>query len=656
MVINHNLTAMTSSRNLTGVKGKFAKATEKLSSGYKINRAADDAAGLKISEKMRSQIRGLNRASDNAQDGISYIQVAEGALGEVHELLQRGRELCVQAANDTNTDTDRDAIQAEINHISKEIDRIAKDTEFNTMDIFDSTNAKSSSQVTSRNVIKTLAGEIDLSNIVRFNGVDYTGAASAANAAGITFINETNLEAFAIQLRDTYLPQILNHIQGAMTDVNPPLQNADLEIGLKFYCGVNDGTLAYCGSNGAGYELGINLAYLGNDNGNIKIDGDMGTTIAHELMHGIMFDMTTNGMLGTAGGDSFPGWVVEGFAQAVGGSLNYVSEAYGYVAGNNDAKLGEWCSKLNDGGYASYAQGYVASMYLGQVCSGSTTVSSSNIASGINNILKHIADGYSLGQTINILTGGDYYDLEDFETRFATEGVQFTKDLFAACGPSGCGSIVLGSLTSTKEDIITGSTSKAGNFFILNLDADGYIDNSSKYQAEGVDPWTGGGATTTSGVGADGQVNPNASASWGGASGSSSASAAGVINLQVGALSGQGVAIKRWKLSAKDLNISGVKVDSFEAAGKGIDKYDKGIKSVSQMRSYYGATQNRLEHTIANLDNTAENTQSAESRIRDTDMAEEMVEYSKHNILIQAAQSVLAQANHNTEGVLSLLG
>ncbi len=137
MVVQHNLTAMNSNRQLGIVTGQQAKSSEKLSSGYRINRAADDAAGLTISEKMRSQIRGLNKASSNAQDGISLIQTAEGALNEVHAILQRMNELATQAANDPNTSADRGAIQSEINQLVSEIDRIQSTTQFNTMNLLD---------------------------------------------------------------------------------------------------------------------------------------------------------------------------------------------------------------------------------------------------------------------------------------------------------------------------------------------------------------------------------------------------------------------------------------------------------------------------------------------------------------------------------------
>ena len=139
MVVQHNLTAMNANRQLGIVTNNQAKATEKLSSGYKINRAGDDAAGLSISEKMRSQIRGLNKASTNAEDGVSLIQTAEGALNETHSILQRMNELATQAANDTNTSTDRKAIKAELTALTSELNRIASTTQFNTMNLLDGT-------------------------------------------------------------------------------------------------------------------------------------------------------------------------------------------------------------------------------------------------------------------------------------------------------------------------------------------------------------------------------------------------------------------------------------------------------------------------------------------------------------------------------------
>ena len=147
MVVQHNLTAMNANRQLGITTSAQAKSSEKLSSGYRINRAGDDAAGLSISEKMRSQIRGLNKASDNAADGVSLIQTAEGALNESHSILQRMNELATQAANDTNTTVDRNAIQAEVDALTSEIDRIQSTTQFNTMNLIDGTFTSKNLQV-----------------------------------------------------------------------------------------------------------------------------------------------------------------------------------------------------------------------------------------------------------------------------------------------------------------------------------------------------------------------------------------------------------------------------------------------------------------------------------------------------------------------------
>ena len=147
MVVQHNMTAMNANRMLNITTNSQSKVTEKLSSGYRINRAADDAAGLSISEKMRKQIRGLDQASSNAQDGISLVQTAEGALNEAHSILQRMNELATQAANDTNTSVDRTAIQKEVDALGSELNRIASTTQFNTMNLLDGSFIKKNLQV-----------------------------------------------------------------------------------------------------------------------------------------------------------------------------------------------------------------------------------------------------------------------------------------------------------------------------------------------------------------------------------------------------------------------------------------------------------------------------------------------------------------------------
>ena len=189
MVVRHNMTAMNANRQLGITTSAQAKSSEKLSSGYKINRAGDDAAGLTISEKMRSQIRGLNKASDNAQDGVSLIQVAEGALSETHSILQRMNELATQAANDTNTTADRNAIQSEINQLTSEIDRIQSTTQFNTMNLIDGSYTAKNLQVGS------LSGQAILVSIENMNATSLFGGSNSA-VSSVSDVNTSNLGSY----------------------------------------------------------------------------------------------------------------------------------------------------------------------------------------------------------------------------------------------------------------------------------------------------------------------------------------------------------------------------------------------------------------------------------------------------------------------------
>nr|AAA26411.1 flagellin [Roseburia cecicola] len=195
MVVQQNMTAMNANRQLGITTGAQAKSTEKLSSGYRINRAGDDAAGLTISEKMRSQIRGLNKASSNAQDGVSLIQVAEGALNETHSILQRMNELATQAANDTNTTADRNAIQAEINQLSSEINRIQSTTQFNTMNLIDGSYTGKNLQVGS------LSGQKIEISIANMDATSLFGGSTQDAAKATNFdVNTSNLKAYCKNL------------------------------------------------------------------------------------------------------------------------------------------------------------------------------------------------------------------------------------------------------------------------------------------------------------------------------------------------------------------------------------------------------------------------------------------------------------------------
>ena len=391
MVIQHNLAAMNSNRMLGVNTSSQSKSSEKLSSGYKINRAADDAAGLKISEKMRSQVRGLNRASTNAQDGVSLIQTAEGALNEAHSILQRMNELAVQGANDTNQDIDRDAINQELTALTEELDRISETTQFNKQELLDGSFADkklhvgaNSNQSISISINKMDAASLGLKNITYFEGTE-TKSYNKINYRGVEYEYNASMTA---------------------------------------------------ASNLAAFKSAAQ-AY-----GAAKFQDDM-------------IYMTSNGSYGVVSGTAQ--WSTIDEAKVSGASV--MASIYG------EAASGAWTALL-------------------------------------------------------------------------------------------------------ASALVTGTT--AGGF----------------------------GASVT---------------------------------------------------------INAPAVDDYDMANATLNAVQDAINRISTQRSALGALQNRLEHTIANLDNVAENTEAAESRIRDTDMASEMVEYSKNNILAQAGQSMLAQANQSTQGILSLL-
>ncbi|MCR5785766.1 MAG: flagellin [Eubacterium sp.] len=221
MVVQHNLTAMNANRQLGISTDKLAKSTEKLSSGYRINRAGDDAAGLAISEKMRSQIRGLDQASTNAQDGISLIQVAEGALNETHSILQRMNELSTQAANDTNTTIDRNSIQLEINALVSEIDRIQSTTQFNTMNLLDGSFTGKNLQVGSLSGQKI---EIAISNMNASSlGVNSLSMTSFADAGSAMTSVQSAIDIVSNQR--AYLGALQNRLEHTIANLDTTSEN-----------------------------------------------------------------------------------------------------------------------------------------------------------------------------------------------------------------------------------------------------------------------------------------------------------------------------------------------------------------------------------------------------------------------------------------------
>ena len=517
MVVQHNMAAMNANRMLSGVASAQSKSTEKLSSGYRINRAADDAAGLSISEKMRSQIRGLNQASTNAQDGISLIQTAEGALNEQHSILQRMRELSVQASNGTETNEDREAVQNEIEQLQSELTRISDTTEFNTMKLLDGSQSGSKVQVSVSKSAATGAttkkAEVQQVN-TSADAVDKLTKGSSVTYS-VTVLDKNNNTSTA---------------SVTITNNNKKLTDQD---GNELVTAKADEADAE--ETAAAIAKALSNTSLG-DKFDIAADGTQKITLttkdASDAANSVL--ISVNGAAGKLATANPTG-----------------SEAYTTI----NAAIGSY-----DG--------------TGNIEDKIFTVNGEKFA--------YVDDPAKLGD--------DYKDVN--YVKVAQAGTVGNDDADA-----------MAALISSKTGI------------------------NAKANAAAVD------------------LKPSATATGKG------------IELQIGANEGQTMNFTLDDMSADALGVAGnsVNLSTQESAQKATTAIDAAIKKVSASRGKMGAVQNRLEHTINNLDTAAENMQTAESRIRDTDMAEEMVNYSKNNILAQAGQSMLAQANQSNQGVLTLL-
>ena len=493
MVVQHNLTAMNSNRMLGITTDAQAKSTEKLSSGYKINRAADDAAGLSISEKMRKQIRGLTQASANAEDGISAVQTAEGALTEVHDMLQRMNELAVKSANGTNSISDRESIQAEIDQLVTEIDRVAETTKFNEAYL--------------------LRGD---SNAVKgysygYNKVTTSTAATATmNTDAATGLTATISFSTGVSASD-------------QNDLAVALKNQGLNISVEASTDITDSSVANPQQE-VRYSVSLNGAVA--DNFTVVATGTAGTDF--EIKNSAGDVIATVSASGISTGDRADGLYSANVA------ASDITAAY-----TNKENF-----KLYDADGNGIAANDLNNYYSADIASGATTAT-----------VAARPDATAVYDAV-----GNKIELSDMASKVAA-----TQDLTG----------------SLQLKLHVGADATANNQITMNLDA----------------------------------------------------------------------------MSAKGLGIAGLKVDGADDSNAldAIEKIAAALAKVSAQRSDLGAIQNRLEHTINNLDNVVENTTAAESQIRDTDMASEMVTYSKNQILAQAGQSMLAQANQANQGVLSLL-
>lgn len=624
MVIQHNLSAFNANR-MNGVVGKKnAGITEKLASGYRINRSADDAAGLSISEKMRRQIRGLTQASLNAQDGISMAQSAEGAMNEMHDIVQRGNELAIKAANGTLTDEDRAMVDAEIQQLKQALDETAHATVFNEMKLFPDDGVSLAAKEEKR-CHYDVTFDIKNGNFTICSPADSGQDASVASTgAG---------QILADKIANEFVPNAIQQIFDAFPALETAVGSNSIQMALDIsYLDGRSNTLAY--AQCSVYSTGEPFSFL------IKVDSAdftdadaegtgsraemLESTLAHELMHSVMQYTMTDEMTGRNGSDEFPTWFTEGTAQLSGGgyttgwndSLTYYTSSLSDENDNSmDATIKNYLQQYTVAG-RPYGHGYLASAYLGYLASGQSAVTSSAIADGMNKIFGEILGGKGLYEAISSTTGLTINSSADVEKMFANGNadlVEFVRKLSYNAG-DGAGSVITSSLSVGGTDIL-GDTASVQAFWI---DPDQiYVDMDS----------TGGIFD------ADGKT----------------------IRLHVGVEAGVGIAMKLFDMDAKALGLENTNVKTEDAAGDAINDFKSAIETISRVRSYYGAIQNRLEHTIKNLDNVVENTTAAESTIRDTDMAKYMVELSSNNILQQAGQAMLSQVNRNSELVLGLL-
>ncbi len=536
MIVQHNMTAMNANRQLGISTSALAKSTEKLSSGYRINRAADDAAGLAISEKMRSQIRGLDQASTNAADGISIIQTAEGALNESHSILQRMRELCVQAANGTETDEDRGNIQDEIEQLQEELDRIAADTEFNEMKLLDGSLSASS-----------------------------TGGSDAGPKFGIY---DDELQGF-----------VTSDVSGVSIDV---------KMGAA-----DGGESAIWNSTGTVLTLNLkqNTTYTQSEIDELISNAKQEDSLATNTPANVELNLYYGSLTATkdiTGDATKPG------IKAASDAVEIVTDTSGEFVGANEITI-----KANK-------YGADMDITISLDFKASTGQEKCELKTGAEYQTSGLLS--SPGTYTLSLQSGKEYTEEEIESILAAAGLNMDVTL-SGPNPDEPNTLFITNGQATK-DIKLKNGQGLG-------DTDAYL-GQDKY-----------------GVAAGGKG----------------------VTLQVGANEGQTMSFSIDNMSATSLGVNGANVDlsTQKGASDSLGKIDDAIAKVSKQRSLLGAVQNRLEHTIANLDNTAENLQAAESGIRDVDMAAEMVTMSKYNILQQAGQSMLAQANQATQGVLSLL-
>lgn len=542
MVVQHNLKAMNANRMLNINAKASSGSTEKLSSGYRVNRAADDAAGLAISEKMRKQIRGLTQGSRNAEDGISCVQTAEGALAEVQDMLQRMNELAVQAANGTNSVTDRKYIQDEIDQLVTEIDRVSETTKFNE------TYLLKGDEELPENLVHTF-------NYVKGDKIDQLGTSSVLNAK--------------------------------------------LDKVMVNYNGVDNVYVVSASISSAGSKesMTADVKTKGSDFTKYLASGEVGTSssvtsVAMSTSYAMFKNTNLNGVA---------------LQKMANGTVYADKDAYIY---DTETKNIIHIKATEDlGPYVKHIDGADDSTY--------TMDKRYRLLYNVNPEVTGFEDTLGMPTTVDPLTKNDFLGATSENQLYNKDGEAITgMGLYKYFNENGDYTGGLYADKDATKKIIENDTTSS-------LYYGKYITNLTEKVTAAL--------TFSVHAGADSDLNNRISAT-------------------IDTMSAAGLGVNKLKSSS-----IGIVDETGDNAREAIDVVGEALKIVSTQRSILGAVQNRLEHTIANLDNVVENTTAAESAIRDTDMADEMVKFSNNQVLLQAGQSILAQANQSNQGVLSLL-
>ncbi len=614
MRIQHNISAINSQRNIFMTDQAMAKNLEKLSSGYKINRAGDDAAGLAISEEMRAQITSMNQGKRNTQDGISLVQTVEGALTEVHSMLNRMKGMAVQAANGTYTDLQRSMMNSEMEQLKKEITRIGESTTFSGVPLFSNGGTKKNVTLTSFYgcTLDLASGDVT---------VNYSGSVGRA-AEGAS--KSTGYDLLAEKIATEYIPNASEQIMKAFPALKAAMRSEKVEMELRIeYLDGASGMMAYAKAsfyaNGRPFNMQITVDTADFSDESIK-DGHpdqaaLQSTIAHELMHSVMQYTLTDGMFGRNGVEKYPEWFVEGTAQLAGGGFPTgwnagLQQIAGQLTGAGDTSKDQAIEnylKTYNVKDRPYGHGYLAAAYVGYLAGASPgkTDLGERIAAGMDKIFGDLGTGQSFYSVLNNKTGGKVKSMADLEALFDSPDGDLTKFVreLSVASKGGAGSVIAGGLGKGGSSII-GSGAVSNPLFSIK--------------------------------------------SW-------SVGATGRISISAGGYD-QFIDVNLYRLDDIGLGLGGTNILTLSDANDGVGDIDSAINRVSTMRSHYGGIQNRLEHTYSNLSNTVENLTASESRIRDTDMAEAVTEHVRNQILFQSGQTMLAQANHVPENILGLLG